>query len=335
MAKTAVKAEPAAEVNYDVAISFLAADENTAGAIADVLEASGLKVFFFPKKQEDLAGSDGLDSMREPFLKARVAVALYREPWGKTKWTRVEESAIKDRCLDIGWESLQFVMLDKQQSHPRWLPNTHIRYNYEDYGLDQLVGAIKREVQKHGGVIAPLNAMDHAKRVKHEADYISDRDRLMRDRNWIEQAIHQSLRDIFKNVAELVALANKEHGFQIEIGSQDYQTCILRSGHVSLGIGWRQPIFNSVMSDQQGECYLRACEVSGTLPIPGRNEMSWQKPQVIKEHRFKPDVSSSRELEWVLGRERIAPNKLADRIVTIMLDLIGRMNAGKVPRPPL
>jgi TIR domain len=128
------KAESAVDVIHDAAISFLAADEGIAGAIASALEASGLNVFFFPKKQEELAGSDGLDSMREPFLKARVAVALYREPWGKTKWTRIEETAIKDRCLEIGWQSLQFVMLDKKKAHPKWLPNTHIRYNYEDYG---------------------------------------------------------------------------------------------------------------------------------------------------------------------------------------------------------
>jgi hypothetical protein len=226
-------------------------------------------------------------------------------------------------------------MLDKKQSYPTWLPSTHIRYNYEEYGLDQLVGAIKREVQKHGGVIAPLDAMAHAKRVKREADYISDRDRLMRDRQWIEHAVHQSLRETFENVTALVAQANKEHGFQIEVGSQGYRTCVLRSGCVSLGIGWHQPIFNSVMNDQHGECYLRVGEVSGALPIPGRNEMSWQRPQIIKEHRFKPDVSQSREIEWILGRERIAPDKLADHIVTIMLDLIGRMNAGKISRPSL
>jgi hypothetical protein len=59
---------------YDVAISFLAADEPTARALADQLGSSGLSVFFFPRNQEELAGTDGMESMREPFLSARVAV---------------------------------------------------------------------------------------------------------------------------------------------------------------------------------------------------------------------------------------------------------------------
>jgi hypothetical protein len=34
----------------------------------------GLNVFFYPHKQEDLIGSNGLESMRAPFLGARVSV---------------------------------------------------------------------------------------------------------------------------------------------------------------------------------------------------------------------------------------------------------------------
>jgi hypothetical protein len=44
------------EPKYDAAISFLAKDEATAKGLADRLESSGLKVFFFPRNQEELAG---------------------------------------------------------------------------------------------------------------------------------------------------------------------------------------------------------------------------------------------------------------------------------------
>ena len=39
---------PMAEEVFDVAISFLVRDEPTAAAVAERLEAAGLKVFFFP-----------------------------------------------------------------------------------------------------------------------------------------------------------------------------------------------------------------------------------------------------------------------------------------------
>ena len=77
---------------YDVAISFLSADEPVATAFNNKL-SEGLQVFFYPGNQETLAGTDGMVSMRTPFLEdSHVVVVLYRERWGKTPWTGVEES---------------------------------------------------------------------------------------------------------------------------------------------------------------------------------------------------------------------------------------------------
>lgn len=76
---------------YDVAISFLARDEGVAAQINAGLVDAGVNVFFFPRKQEELAGTNGLESMRTPFLEARIVVVLYREPWGRQigpAWSR-------------------------------------------------------------------------------------------------------------------------------------------------------------------------------------------------------------------------------------------------------
>ena len=124
---------------YDVAISFLAADELLANELYNGLE--GLDVFFFPRKQEDLAGSDSLESMRGPFLNSRVNVVLFRDRWGNTPWTGVEAQAIKDRCLQTQFKGLMFVQLEKSAQLPDWLPQTHVRFNIADFGMDQLIGA--------------------------------------------------------------------------------------------------------------------------------------------------------------------------------------------------
>ena len=99
------------DLRYDVAISFLARDEPIAVEFYSKL-ADGLNVFFFPRNQEELAGSDGLESMRAPFLDARVVVVLFRAPWGETPWTRVEQTAMTDRALQEGWDFILFVMLN-------------------------------------------------------------------------------------------------------------------------------------------------------------------------------------------------------------------------------
>src|SRR5271155_3703298 len=88
------------EARYEVAISFLSQDEPLALKLHEQLSES-LPVFVYSKKQEELAGTDGLESFRHAFLsQSRLVVVLYRHGWGKTKWTAVEELAIKDRIFD-------------------------------------------------------------------------------------------------------------------------------------------------------------------------------------------------------------------------------------------
>src|SRR5690349_15489334 len=144
--------------------------------------------------------------MREPFLDARVVVILYREPWGQTDWTRIEETAITDRCLKKGWQSLLFVQLDDESAIPQWLPHTHIRFKLKDYGVDEAVGAVKLRVQEQGGIIEQPDALARAKRVQHEAEFLAERTRLFGDRQWIEQVVHASL---IKAIGRAVALVRE------------------------------------------------------------------------------------------------------------------------------
>src|ERR1700757_705237 len=122
---------------YDVAISFLYQDEPMARALYQKLSVN-LKVFFFPRNQEELAGTDGMESMRKPFMdECRVTVVVYRSLWGQTAWTRIEETAIKEACLASGWQRLFFLCLDDDGPFPVWLPQTHVRFSLKNYSLDE------------------------------------------------------------------------------------------------------------------------------------------------------------------------------------------------------
>ena len=273
--------------------------------------------------------------MRAPFISARVNVALYRPRYGNTPWTGVELAAIQDSCLKTGYRSLVFVQLDKNDKPPTWLPDTHIRCALGDFTVDQLVGAIMSKVQERGGVIVRPDALSMVRRVRQEADYIAARDALMRDITWIQRTVHKALAEAFQKVLALVAQANKEHGFNIVAGANGYGSVVMRSGFVSLGVGWVQPIANNVGCNSYGDCYLRIAEFSGTVLLPGEKAWVIQQPRLLHEHKVRVDVNENLELVWADGKEQIEPERLADHIVMILMDLISRANTGKVEPPPL
>lgn len=168
--------------SYDVAISFLRRDEPHALEIHSKL-GENLKVFVYSKNQEELVGTDGLESFREVFRRgSRMVVVLYREGWGHTPWTRVEEAAIKDRFLEEGWQWLLFVMLDDTNTPPKWLPDSEIRLNYRQYGPEQLLGAIKLRSQRLGIVLRTETALDRAMRLEEQGRARAERDRLLSER---------------------------------------------------------------------------------------------------------------------------------------------------------
>jgi len=110
----------------------------------------------------------------------------------------------------------------------------------------------------------------------------------------------------------------------------------LYNGFISLGCGWHQPIYNLVGDDpDHGGCYLRIAEFSGALLLPGENALVIHKPRLLKEYRIKVGVNESRELVWLDGEAQIEPERLADHIVMILMNLISRANEGKVEKPPL
>lgn len=326
------KAEAAKVPKYDVAISFLARDEPTAAALAGRL-CGGLRVFFFPRNQDDLAGTDGLESMRTPFLsESRVNIVLYREMWGQTPWTRVEETAIKDSCLQRGWTSLFFIVLDKNDKIPIWLPNTHVRYNFEDYGIEQAVGAIKARVQEVGGAIERPTAKADAVRVHQEAQFLADRERLFRDQRWITENVVPAAREVFETMNRISEEVRSEAGMNFRSGANAGQ-CVLTNNRVSLHAGWRQPYINVVSDD----AYIIVTEFNAQIALPGeRPLMYWREPVELARYRFKPALSLSREPCWAAEDnpvELLSPQDLADKCVRLFLDLLGRWNRGEI-RPP-
>ena len=164
---------------YDVAISFLSKDESLAYEISDKLSPQ-FNVFVYSKKQEKLAGTDGLESLREVFLiESKLVVILYRSGWGETHWTRVEQVAITDRFLKEGWDLLLFISLDRTKDVPRWLPESKIRLSLADYGLDQCIGAIKVRAEELGAIRKNITAVDQSKNIVEEITFQEKRKNLL------------------------------------------------------------------------------------------------------------------------------------------------------------
>jgi hypothetical protein len=101
------------QFKYDVAFSFLKEDEALATELNDLIQ-DRLLTFLYSRRQEDVAGTDGEKIFNSVSgAEARIVVVLYRDGWGQTPWTRIEETAIRNRAYDEGYDFLVVVPLGK------------------------------------------------------------------------------------------------------------------------------------------------------------------------------------------------------------------------------
>ena len=219
------------DYKYDIAISFLSRDEPLASELYGRLSEQ-LAVFVYPKKQVDLAGTNGIESFRVAFRsQARLIVVLYRDGWGETPWTRIEQTAITERVLE-GWDCLFFVMLDRAATPPKWLPKTYIRFNFEEYGLEQAIGAIKGRLQEIGGSLKPLDVIQQAKLVDRRRAFFEEREHLFNSHVGVK-AVHDEILTMYKHVESRIAEIRSSTGIIPRLGRDNFN-CVITDDRISV-----------------------------------------------------------------------------------------------------
>src|SRR2546428_12693720 len=131
------------EFTYEVAVTYLSEHKAVALRIKDGL-AYRPSTFVYDREQPTVVGTntDGVDAFSKVFRhESRVCVVLHSDGWGKVGYTHIEETAIKERALESGWDFLVGVWLDDAVP-PKWIPTTKIWYGFKQYGLDGFISSI-------------------------------------------------------------------------------------------------------------------------------------------------------------------------------------------------
>jgi hypothetical protein len=150
------------EYAFDVAISFQGTDEALAAEILDLIQ-DRFRTFIYSKKQDILAGRDGEDRFGEVFSNgARVVIVLCRPEWGQTPFTRIEETAVKNRTFNEGYDFSLFVPTTDPPFVPKWLPKTRLYYNLPRFGVQGLAAVIERLIEERGGTPRVESISDRA-----------------------------------------------------------------------------------------------------------------------------------------------------------------------------
>jgi len=307
------------DYKYDVAISFCYEDENLALAIKDALK--GLDVFVFSKAQEDLAGTDGMQSFIDTFKsESRVVVVLHRDKWGTTKWTKVEENAIKDFCLNGGWDRLFLVRTAASSRLPKWIPDTHLYFDLVEFAFEELIGAIKARAKERGSRIEPESAASKGRRMAERHAFEAETLGLMRSIEGVEQsteAVERMVNEISTQAAEI-----SEAGISIACGGGPTHF-VMRADGVGLILNWQHYINSIEDSPLQFRIFR------GTVLLPSERGRRLQFRDPVVREQFSILIDRTRAVSWCMREseesEALSPERTAELILSKFLDAYDRL----------
>jgi len=277
-----------ADFKYDIAFSLLAEDEFTAASLNDLLK-DRLKTFFYPERQREVAGTDGEETFARVFqAESRGVVIFYRPKWGSTRWTRVEQTAIRNRGIEETYEFALLVPMERPVSPPRWFPKQNIWFNLDRLGIAGAAAVIEQRVRDLGGSPKPETIEDSAERVRREIQFRRERESYLESGKALADAVTE-VRGMFDFVKGLATkLKDPASNLVFEV-TEDYHTLDVLSWGFILRIAWYNGASNMLHNSGLA---LRILELN-------RDHFYDRVPPTRHEERlFDFDINQLREPGW-------------------------------------
>lgn len=302
---------------YDVAYSFLKEDEELAVKINDLLQ-DRLSTFLYSKKQEEIAGTDGEKTFNQVFgSETRTAVVIHRKKWGKTPWTRIEETAIRNRAYEGGYDFVLFIPLDKPHQLPKWLPKTQIWYDFDRWGTEAAAAIIEEKARRAGGTPREETAIERSQRIEREAIAEKSLKQFLFSQMGVDSA-REELRNLF---GELTRLCDEISAKSTQLTLQtkkDARQFVIWADVSSLSVAWSQTYSDTL---RLSKLHVNLCEGFATL----QGQYSFEKVKILQERQFNFDRNAAGVLGWseLTGKKRFFTSaQLADECVKMILDQV-------------
>ena len=250
-----------------------------------------VKVFIYSEQQKELIANDGIDSFSQVFREqTRVVVVLYRENWGKTKWTRIEETAIKSKQFDEGFKFLVVVSLDGM--HPVWYPDTWVWGDLQRYGIDGLASVIETRVRETGGMVQSRSAVDDAIKLQHEIVFEAERRTWRGSVDGVLRA-QQELEALFVELQQLAdKIAEQSSHPRVQFQGRGDKACSLYCGGLAVQIRWHVR-YNNTLSESKLHVLILEAYDATNYRISKRGE-----PIIVSDVRYDVDLSKDRRVGW-------------------------------------
>jgi hypothetical protein len=303
------------EFEFDVAFSFLQQDETLAVKLNDLLRRQ-FRTFIYTEHQKKLAGTDGEVTFNKVFGdEARAVAILFRDGWGETAWTRIEQTAIRNRAHDFGYDFAVFISLDGS-APPRWVPRTRIYVGFERFGVDGAAAVLEARVVDLGGAAHPERLEDAAARKARELDFAQKSKTALEFDDGV-RAFNRMKEELVQALESASARVNENQGhFKLSVDPD------LRQGRIFI------KGFHRIVTVEGGPRWANKIDDGELKTImwnrapPPKGYINIEPPEKFRQMTFRLGFTEGCNYVWLGERDRrFSVDQLAEHILHWAIEL--------------
>jgi len=226
--------------------------------------------------------------------------------------------AITDRFLKAGPGFLFVVSLDSSPP-PTWVPDKLIRFSLKNFGIEQLVGAIKARALEVGSAFHQPVIAAHATQAAEAIAFANERAALHRSTEGVQLSTAEVQRLFALIVENLQQATAAAPSLGIEFGATE-EFLAARAGRGGVIAGYRLQWSNVLESAE-----LTVREVDGYVMLPAEGSYYRHRPTERAKHIYQPDVSRASGWGWRSSSGQFITSEfLADSVARTLLAAIRR-----------
>jgi hypothetical protein len=296
------------EFKYDLAFSFLTKDETVAQQINDALQ-DRCKTFIYTERQKELAGTDGEVTSKRVFgREARIVAVLFRPEWGSTKWTRIEQTAIRDRAYEDGYDFCTFISMTDHVERPEWLPKTRILYGLDRFGVSGAAVVLEARLQERGGAVHEETVAEQGQRLKRASEFAAEAERFRQSEDGVRAAL-AAVEGLVQELEKVADELTSQTGMKFLARSYQLNNHIVASPNAVLAYNWYHRYSNSL-----NESRLIVHFYDGIPDLPGKVP-NFDKPRKLEATNFEFKLVGPSRPAWVSGATEVAVDRMADQLM--------------------
>jgi hypothetical protein len=301
---------------YDVAFSFLKRDEDLIAQVDTHLHGR-VKTFVPSRREELLDHTDFEKTVRRVFgCDTRIVTVFYRGSWGRTGCTLLEETAIRNRAHEEGYDFMLLIPLDIPPSLPLWIPKKQIWLGRDRWGIEGMAAVIDARVQQAGGSTPEETPLEHAQRLERELAFEEERQAFLYSEDGVRSA-QAELAKLFSDIERISKEITKTtQRIPVRL-DRDEKHLILSTHGLSLDVAWN---LRSPKTLEKSSLHVMLWK--GFLSVHGA---AFEKPRRLEKTEFCFDRSSSGEIGWresEMEDRFLSSAGLAEECVNLLLDHI-------------